>query len=197
MNGNKVGVIRVTSSKFSSLTKDKEYDVYESSVGIYHTYYDDGVTTYFLFEYGNTLKENIAEWVDKPSNSPLEPVEVFKVILGGKFKAILYGKKLEFYDSFTGSWKPVNYHEDISVSFIITNKFRFAKSIEDKRKEVISKLLANNVAVLCKCWDCDDCLATIQAVTGVKVGKYPYITDNDSYRCGYAIDNNGNEITDV
>ena len=25
----------------------------------------------------------------------------------------------------------------------------------------------------------------------------PYITDNDSYGYGYAIDNNGNEITDV
>ena len=77
-----------------------------------------------------------------------------------------------------------------------------AKSIEDKRKEVISKLLENNVAVLCKCWDCDDIcderLATIQAVTGVQVGGTTlYITDNDSYRCGYAIDNNGNEITDV
>ena len=84
MNGSKVGVIRVTSSEFSSLTKDKEYDVYESSVGNYCTYYDDGVATYFLFEYGNILKENIAEWVDKPSNSPLEPVEVFKAILDGK-----------------------------------------------------------------------------------------------------------------
>ena len=189
MNDNKVGVIRVTSSEFSSLTKDKEYDVYESSVGIYYTYYDNGNLTPFLFEYGNILKENIAEWVDKPSNSPLEPVEVFK--------AILDGKKLEFYDSFTGSWKPVNYHKDISVSFIITNKFRFAKSIEDKRKEVISKLLANNVAVLCKCWHCYERLATIQAVTEIKVGDYPYITDNDSYGYGYAIDNNGNEITDV
>ena len=131
MNGSKVGVIRVTSSKFSNLTKDKEYDVYESSVGIYHTHYDNGNLTPFLFEYGNILKENIAEWVDKPSNSPLEPVEVVK--------AILDGKKLEFYDSFTGSWKPVNYHKDISVSFIITNKFRLTKSIEDKRKEVIFK----------------------------------------------------------
>ena len=193
MNGSKVGVIRVTSSKFSSLTKDKEYGVYESSVGIYYTYYDNGNLIPFLFEYGNILKENIAEWVDKPSNSPLEPVEVFK--------AILDGKKLEFYDSFTGSWKPVNYHKDISVSFIITNKFRFAKSIEDKRKEVISKLLANNVAVLCKCWHCDDIggdrLSTIQAVTEIQVGNYPYITGNDSYKYGCAIDNNGNEITDV
>ena len=95
--GSKVGVIRVTSSKFSNLTKDKEYDVYESSVGIYHTHYDNGNLTPFLFEYGNILKENIAEWVDKPSNSPLEPVAVFRVILGGKFKAVLDGKKLEFY----------------------------------------------------------------------------------------------------
>ena len=188
-NGNKVGVIRVTSSKFSSLTKDKEYDVYESSVGIYYTHYDNGKLTPFLFEYGNILKDHYRDWVDKPSNSPLEPVEVFK--------AILDGKKLEFYDSFTGSWKPVNYHKDISVSFIITNKFRFAKSIEDKRKDVISKLLANNVAVLCKCWHRYERLATIQAVTEIKVGNYPYITDNDSYGYGCAIDNNGNEITDV
>ena len=189
MNDNKVGVIRVTSSEFSSLTKGKEYDVYESSVGIYHTYYDNGKLTPFPFEYGNILKEHVAEWVEKPSNSPLEPVEVFK--------AILDGKKLEFYDSFAGSWKPVNYHKDLSVSFIITNKFRLAKSLEDKRKDVISKLLADNVAVLCKCWDCDERLATVQAVTGVQVGNYPYITDNDTYGYGYAIDNNGNEITDV
>ena len=71
-------------------------------------------------------------------------------------------------------------------------KFRLAKSLEDKRKDVISKLLANNVAVLCKCWDFDECLATIQAVTGVQVGSYKYITDNDGYGYGYAIDNNGN-----
>ena len=31
----------------------------------------------------------------------------------------------------------------------------------------------------------------------IKVGDYPYITDNDSYGYGCAIDNNGNEITDV
>ena len=189
MNDNKVGVIRVTSSKFSSLTKGKEYDVYESSVGIYYTYYDDGDLAAFPFEYGNVLKEHVAEWVEKPSNNPLEPVEVFK--------AILDGKKLEFYDSFAGSWKPINYHKDLSVSFIITNKFRLAKLIEEKRKDVISKLLANNVAVLCKCWDGDERLATTQAVTGVQVGNYPYITDNDNYGCAYAIDNNGNEIVSV
>ena len=193
MNDNKVGVIRVTSSKFSSLTKGKEYDVYESSVGIYHTYYDNGKFTPFPFEYGNILKEHVAEWVEKPSDSPLEPIEVFK--------AILDGKKLEFYDSFAGSWKPVNYHKDLSVSFIITNKFRLAKSLEEKRKYVISKLLADNVAVLCKCWDDDDIgderLATVQAVTGVQVGSYPYITDNDKYGYAYAIDNKGNEIADV
>lgn len=123
----------------------------------------------------------------------LEPSEVFKAILGGKV--------LEFYDSLDDSWKPVNYHKDLSVSFIITNKFRLAKSLEDKRKEVISKLLADNVAVLCKCWDDDDIgderLATTQAVTGVQVGNYPYITDNDTYGYGYAIDNNGNEIVSV
>ena len=140
MNGNKVGVIRVTSSKFSSLTKDKEYDVYESSVGIYHTHYDNGNLTPFLFEYGNILKENIAEWVDKPSNSPLEPVEVFK--------AMLDGENLEFYSSVDDCWEPVEYPKDLSVGCIKNMKFRLAKSIEDKRKEVISKLLANNVAVV-------------------------------------------------
>ena len=79
----------------------------------------------------------------------------------------------------------------------LIEKFRLVKSIEDKRKEVIEKLLESKVAVLCKCWDCDERLATIQAVTGVQVGSYPYITDNDKYGYGYAIDNRGNEITDV
>lgn len=190
MNGNKVGVIRVTSGKFSSLTKDKEYDVYESSVGNYYTHYDDGTATYFPFGCGNILKEDVAEWVKKPSNNtPLEPVEVFK--------AILDGEKLEFYDLLDDSWEPVEHPEDISVGYIKSAKLRIAKSIEDKRKEVIKKLLADKVAVLCKCWDCDERLATIQAVTVVQVGSYPYITDNDRYGYGYAIDNRGNEITDV
>ena len=189
MDDNKVGVIRVTSSEFAQLTKGKKYDVYESSVGIYHTYYDNGNFTPFLFELGHILKEHVAEWVEKPSNGPLELVEVVK--------AILYGEKLEFYNSFDGSWKPIEHTTDLSVGFIITNKFRLVKSIEDKRKAVIKKLLESKVAVVCKCWDCDERLATIQAVTGVQVGSYPYITDNDKYGYGYAIDNRGNEITDV
>ena len=56
MDGNKVGVIRVTSSKFAHLTNGKEYDVYESSVGIYHTYYDNGNLTPFPFEWGKYSK---------------------------------------------------------------------------------------------------------------------------------------------
>ena len=190
MSDNKVGVIRVTSSKFVCLTKGKEYDVYESSAGIYYTYYDDGNITYFPFDSGNILVKCVGEWVKEPSNNTLlEPVEVVK--------AILDGEKLEFYNSFDDSWKPIEHTKDLSVEFIKNMKFRIAKSIEDKRKEVISKLLVDNVAVLCKCWDCDERLATIQAVTGVQVGSYPYITDNDKYGYGYAIDNRGNEITDV
>ena len=189
MDGNKVGVIRVTSSEFAYLTKGKEYGVYESSVGIYHTYYDNGNLTNSPFERGNILKEHVAEWVEKPSNGLLELFEVVK--------AILEGEKLEFYNSFDDSWKPIEHTEYVSVGFIITKKFRLVKSIEDKRKEVIKKLLESEVAVLCKCWDCDERLATIQAVTGVQVGSYPYITDNDKYGYGYAIDNRGNEITDV
>ena len=119
----------------------------------------------------------------------LEPTEVFK--------AILDGKVLEFYDSFDDSWKPVEHPNDISVGCIKNMKFRIAKSLENKRKYIISKLLADNVAVLCKCWDDVEGLATVQAVTEVQVGSYPYITDNDNYGYAYAIDNKGNEITDV
>lgn len=79
----------------------------------------------------------------------------------------------------------------------LIEKFRLVKSTEGKRKDVIKKLLESKVAVLCKCWDCDERLATIQAVTGFQVGSYPYITDNDKYGYGYAIDNRGNEITGV
>lgn len=116
----------------------------------------------------------------------LEPVEVFKAILGGK--------ELEFYSDLDNRWKPVEYPKELSVDFIKNKKFRLAKPLKDKRKEVISNLLGDNVAVLCKCWDYDECLATIQAVTKVEGAEYPYITDNDNYECAYAIDNEGNEV---
>lgn len=190
MSDNKVGVIRVISSKFAHLTKGKEYDVYESSIGNYYTYYDDGTATYFPFDCGNILVECIGEWVKKPSNNTLlEPVEVFK--------AILDGEKLEFYDQLDDIWKPLKHPTDLSAVCIKNMKFRIVKSTEYKRKDVISKLLVDNVAVLCKCWDSDERLASIQAVTGVQVGSYMYITDNDKYGYAYAIDNKGNEVTYV
>lgn len=119
----------------------------------------------------------------------LEPVEVFKAILGGK--------ELEFYSDVDNRWKPVEYPKYLSVGCIENMKFRLAKPIKDKRKEVISNLLEDNVAVLCKCWDYDECLATIQAVTKVDETEYPYTTDNDNYKCAYPIDNEGNEVVIV
>ena len=191
MNGNKVGVIRVTSGKFSSLTKDKEYDVYESSVGNYYTHYDDGTATYFPFGCGNILKEDVAEWVKKPSNNtPLEPVEVFK--------AILDGEKLEFYDLLDDSWEPVEHPEDISVGYIKSAKLRIAKSIEDKRYDVIKKLYDNGKVVAIKYGDKEGDLCRVGILTVLKPleDEFPYKTLGE-WRYAYAIDLDGNEITEV
>ena len=70
--------------------------------------------------------------------------------------------------------------------------------LEDKRKAVIKKLLENKVAVLCKCWDDDDSNSVIVAITSIDGDSHhPYMNNCLAYKYAYAIDDNGDEITNV
>ena len=77
--------------------------------------------------------------------------------------------------------------------------FRLKPSLEDKRKAVIKKLLTTKVAVLCKCWDDDIIGDTIVAITRIDDDYTcrPYMNNCLAYKQAYAIDDNGNEITNV
>ena len=68
-----------------------------------------------------------------------------------------------------------------------------------KRKAVIKKLLTTKVAVLCKCWDGDVVIReVIVAITKIDDGcTYPYMNNCLAYENAFAIDDNGNEITNV
>ena len=111
-------------------------------------------------------------------------------------QAIIDGKELEMQYK-TGKWVnalPMN----TTLHQLTTLNFRLKKSLEDKRKAVIKKLLESKVAVLCKCWDCDDSNSAIAAVTSINENLvYSYLTDNSAYKNAYAVDDNGNEITNV
>ena len=81
---------------------------------------------------------------------------------------------------------------------LTTLNFRLNPSLEDKRKAVIKKLLTTKVAVLCKCWDDDYSNSDIVAITRIYDDfVHPYLTDISGYENAYAIDDNGNEITNV
>ena len=108
-------------------------------------------------------------------------------------QAILDGKKLEMQYK-TGEW--VNVVPMNTTLHQLTNlNFRLKKSLEDKRKAVIKKLLESKVVVLCKCWD-DGEGEAIVAITKVDDNfVYPYVSHDSSYKNAYVIDDNGNEIT--
>ena len=54
------------------------------------------------------------------------------------------------------------------------------------------------MAVLCKCWYDDDSNSVIVAITSIEYDEiYPYMNNCLAYKYAYAIDDNGNEITDV
>ena len=82
---------------------------------------------------------------------------------------------------------------------LTTLNFRLKKSLEYKRKAVIKKLLESKVAVLCKCWDDDDDgTNAIEAITRIDDDyTYPYMNNCLAYKNAIAIDDNGNEITNV
>ena len=110
-------------------------------------------------------------------------------------QAVVDGKELEiqYADGTWNSMSPVN----TTLHQLTTLNFRLRPSLEDKRKAVIKKLLENKVAVLCKCWDGDAATREeIVAITKIDDGcTYPYMNNCLVFENAFAIDDNGNEIT--
>ena len=105
--------------------------------------------------------------------------------------------EIQYTDGTWDSMSPVN----TTLHQLTTLKFRLKPklSLEDKRKAVIKKLLETKVAVLCKCWDSDVAISNvIVAITEIDGDyAYPYMNNCLAYEYAYAIDDNGNEITDA
>ena len=112
-------------------------------------------------------------------------------------QAILDGKELEMQYK-TGKWANV-IPMKTTLHQLANLNFRLKPSLEDKRKAVIKKLLTTKVAVLCKCWDGDVVIREeIVAITKIDDGcTHPYMNNCLVYENAFAIDDNGNEITDV
>lgn len=114
-------------------------------------------------------------------------------------QAVIDGKEVEIQYT-DGTWARV-LPMRTTLHQLTTFKFRLKPSLEDKRKFIIKKLLTTKVAVLCKCWDDDDVDyigKVFVAVTSVDDDyTYPYMNNELAYKHAYAIDDNGNEITNV
>ena len=114
-------------------------------------------------------------------------------------QAVIDGKELEiqYTDGTWDSMSPVN----ATLHQLTTLNFRLKPEtpLGNKRKAVIKKLLESKVAVLCKCWDGDVVIREeIVAITKIDDGcTYPYMNNCLVFENGYAIDDNGNEITNV
>ena len=124
------------------------------------------------------------------ANGALSHQEVIQAILDGKELEIQYTD---------GTW-----HRMLStittLRQLTTLNFRLKPEtpLEDKRKAVIKKLLENKVAVLCKCWYDDDSNSVIVAITSIDGDSHhPYMNNCLAYKNAYAIDDNGDEITNV
>ena len=120
---------------------------------------------------------------------PLSHQEVVQATLDGKELEIQYK------DGTWGTVSPIN----TTLHQLTTLNFRLKPSLEDKRKAVIKKLLTTKVAVLCKCWDGDVVIReVIVAITKIDDGcTYPYMNNCLAFENAFAIDDNGNEITNV
>ena len=112
-------------------------------------------------------------------------------------QAYLDGKELEMQYK-TGTWVDV-IPTNTTLHQLTNSNFRLKQSLEDKRKAVIKKLLESKVAVLCKCWDdVEDGTNAIEAITCIDDDyTHPYMNNCLAYKNAYAIDDNGNEITNV
>ena len=124
------------------------------------------------------------------ANGTLSPQEVVQATLDGKELEIQYTD---------GTWdsmlpRATTLHHLTLLNF----RLKPETPLEDKRKAVIKKLLENKVAVLCKCWDNDDSNSAVEAITSIDDDyTYPYTNNCLAYKNAYAIDDNGNEITNV
>ena len=138
------------------------------------------------------FKTNVS-FVDNPLDYRLlSHQEVIQAILDGKEVEIQYTD---------GTWYRM-LSTITTLRQLTTLNFRLKQTpLKDKRKAVIKKLLENKVAVLCKCWDDDDVDyigKVFVAVTSVDDDyTYPYMNNELAYKHAYAIDDNGDEITNV
>ena len=132
---------------------------------------------------------SLAESNNPLDNNFLSPQEVVQATLDGKELEIQYTD---------GTWDSMLPRATTLHHLTLLN-FRLKPSLEDKRKAVIKKLLTTKVAVLCKCWDGDVVIREeIVAITKIDDGcTYPYMNNCLAYENAYAIDDNGNEITNV
>ena len=132
---------------------------------------------------------SLAESNNPLDNNFLSPQEVVQATLDGKELEIQYKD---------GTWNAVS-PINTTLHQLTTLNFRLKPSLEDKRKAVIKKLLTTKVAVLCKCWDGDVVIREeIVAITKIDDGcTYPYMNNCLVFENAYAIDDNGNEITNV
>ena len=154
---------------------------------------DDSTATYLASNGSEThwvCNDVIAPYVDDNSldNNFLSHQEVVQAVIDGKELEMQYK---------TGTWVNVIPTNTTLHQLTILN-FRLKPSLEDKRKAVIKKLLESKVAVLCKCWGDDDIGEDIVAITKVDDDfVYSYMNNDILYQNAYAIDDNGNEITNV
>ena len=124
------------------------------------------------------------------ANGTLSPQEVVQ--------ATLDGKELEIQHT-DGTWdsmlpRATTLHHLTLLNF----RLKPETPLEDKRKAVIKKLLTTKVAVLCKCWDNDNSNSAVEAITSIDDDNtYPYVNNCLAYKNAIAIDDNGDEITNV
>ena len=122
------------------------------------------------------------------ANGTLSPQELIQAILDGK------DVEMQYPDGTWGGMSPMNK----TLHHLTLLNFRLKTPLEDKRKAVIKKLLENKVAVLCKCWYDDDSNGVIVAITSIDDNEiYPYMNNCLAHKYAYAIDDNGDEITNV
>ena len=203
--------VKCTYTVTTYLTVGKEYDVVEVEDGFYKIKNDNGE---FKWYYNNRFEILDREsnpnwkrdwWFSKDDvslvadNNPLNDKSQDYHILSHQevIQAVIDGKELEMQYK-TGKWANV-IPMKTTLHQLANLNFRLKPSLEDKRKAVIKKLLTTKVAVLCKCWDSDVAISNvIVAITKIDDDyAYPYMNNCLAYEYAYAIDDNGNEITNV
>lgn len=133
---------------------------------------------------------SLAEGENLLDDNLLSHQEVIQAIIDGKEVEIQYTD---------GTWNRM-LSTITTLRQLVNLNFRLKPEprLEYKRRAIIKKLLTTKVAVLCKCWCNYECGSEIVAITSVDDGcTYPYVSNDLNYKNAYAIDDNGNEITNV